>query len=199
MKAHSVIFSSDEGVCLYNKNESHDSFGYMWAPSLVDLAVETSGYSQADEDSLTVILENDQCFETSGYVYIKTCDGLRKISKKDCYAEAISILIDGIDKLSCVNGFVKMTSRQKSYLENILLQIFCHSVTIGSSLLLPHISEIDYLNQSDYDTDDIPWKMEISTTSPLWIEAMSKIHFEASCHVNLQYTYSHFCRNFISR
>ena len=195
MSSQGVIFSSDEGVCVYRKDETQVFLEFQWAPSLDDITDSLSEYTHIDDESITDFLEDNQCFETCAYVYFKTREQVYKLSKKEYFGKTLELLIDGIDQLQCVNGFVKMTSSQKKCLEKILSQILFQSPSIEQTIVLPIFAEIDYLNQSEYESDDIPWKIEISTSSPLWIEAISKINFDVSQPVNLQYCNSYFCKN----
>lgn len=194
MNSQGVIFSSDEGVCVYHNDETKDFSEFQWAPSLDDITDDLAEYIHIDEASITGFLEDNQCFETCAYVYFKTNERFYKLSKEEYFSETLKSLIDGINQLQCVNGFVEMTSRQKACLEKVLSQILFLSTSIEQTIVLPIFAEIDYLNQSDYESDDIPWKIEISTSDPLWIEAFSKINFDVSQPVNLQYCYSYFCK-----
>ena len=194
MNSQGVIFSSDEGVCVYHNDETKYFSEFQWAPSLADITHDLAEYIHIDEASITGFLEDNQCFETCAYVYFKTNERFYKLSKEEYFSETLKSLIDGINQLQCVNGFVEMTSRQKACLEKVLSQILFLSTSIEQTIVLPIFAEIDYLNQSDYESDDIPWKIEISTSDPLWIEAFSKINFDVSQPVNLQYCYSYFCK-----
>ena len=189
MSCQDVVFSSDEGVCVYHKDETQVFLEFQWAPSLDDITCSLAEYTHIDETSISEFLEDNQCFETYGYVYIKTGERFYKLSKEEYFRGTLKLLIDGIDQLQCVNGFVKMTSRQKACLEKVLSQILFQSPSIEQTIVLPIFAEIDYLNQSEYESDDIPWKIEISTSSPLWIEATSNINFNISQPINLQYCF----------
>lgn len=199
MSNQCVLFSSDEGVCMYNSNETKDSFEFLYAPSMEDIASELKEYYHVTEASLPDFLDNDQCFETLDYVYLKTDNQFYKLSKRNLFIDSLNLLIDGIDELLRVAGFVKMTSRQRICLERILTHILSRSISVGPTLLLPIVSEIDYLNHSDYDSDDIPWKIEISTSSPLWIEAAGKINCNSVHPISLQYSYSYLCKTLLFR
>lgn len=199
MTNQSVLFSSDEGICVYFANEAQDSFEFLHVPSMDDILNEYQEYRQLNETSLQEYLDNNCCFETLDYVYLKMHDQFHKLSKRELCTDAVKILIDGIDQILCVAGFVKMATRQRSRLESILIHILSRSVTIGPTLLLPIVSEIDYLKHSDYDSDDIQWKVELSTSSSLWLEAVSKICFKTMHPVDAQYSYSCFCKNLLFR
>lgn len=192
-----LCFTSDEGIDLYCINEPRDSFDHFWVPATDDIDMNSSVL--VDEALLVKILNDYQCFETSSCIYLKTPDGLQKFSKKECFANAIDHLVDGIDRMLRVRDFVAMTPNQKSSLHMILFTIISHSKDFGARITLPIVSEIDYIKCSDYDYDEVPWKYEIPTDSPLWLEALGMIHIDSPKPVSKQYSYSHVCKNLLFR
>ena len=192
-----LCFSSEEGVDLYCKEESCTLYDHFWAPSAADLHLNVSDL--VDESLLVKILNDYQCLETSDSIYIKSGDELTKYSKNECLANAVKHIVNGVDMRLRVENFVPMTQNQKSTLQTILSTILSQSNDIGKKIILPVVSEINYLKCSDYESDEVPWKFELQTDSPLWLEAIDMIHIDTPEPVSKQYTYSYVCKNILFR
>lgn len=126
-----------------------------------------------EENDLCSILVNGQILETSTFIYSNVDGSLMKASKEEILSPAVEKIVQIMEQLQVIKGFLYMTPEQKDYAKKYVLSSLSLTKEANKEFRFPVFAYYNYMNSGS--GDKVLSYLRIITETQTWKDVMDSI------------------------